>query len=173
MMGSGKSSVGRALASALGVPFVDLDVRVERMFGSTIGEAFARGESHFRGLERSALTSLLREPGFAGRAVVVATGGGAVLDPRSRAGMDAAGVRVLLRVPVAELAARLSAAQGEGRPLLGDAEDPTASLTELWAQRREAYEDGSHPVDGVGSLDTVVHRIAAALNLRLQPGEAP
>lgn len=171
MMGSGKSSVGRQLASRLGVRFVDLDVRLERMFGETAAEAFSRGETYFRGLERVALASLLREPGFSGRTVIVATGGGVVVDPQNRACMDAAGVRVLLRVPPPELAARLAGAQDEGRPLLTDADDPVVYLAALWTQRRAAYEDVPHQVDGVGSPDTVAHRIAAALELRLQTGE--
>ncbi len=173
MMGSGKSSVGRRLASGLGVPFVDLDVRLERMFGLRIAEAFALGEPHFRGVERVALTSLVDEPGFEGRTVIVATGGGVVLDPHNRACMDAVGARVLLRVPPAELAERLAAGQGDGRPLIDDADDPASSLAALWAQRRAAYEDVPHQIDGVGSVDAVAHRIAAALDLQLETGETP
>ncbi len=174
MMGSGKSSVGRWLASALDVPFVDLDTRLERMFGVTVPEAFANGEAEFRLLERAALHSLVQEPGFRGRTVVVATGGGVVVDPENRACMDAAGVRVLLRVPASELAARLTAGQQEeGRPLLADAVDPAERLAALWAQRRAAYEDVSHQVDGVGSVEKVAQRIAGALDLELQTGETP
>lgn len=171
MMGSGKSSVGRRLALGLGVPFVDLDVRLERMFGVSIAEAFARGEPYFRDLERAALSSLLREPGFGGRMVVVATGGGAVLDPQNRAMMDGVGRRVLLRVPPAELSVRVAEGQGNDRPLIADAEDPARRLAGLWEQRRAAYEDVPHDVDGVGSVDTVAQRIAAVLDLELPTSE--
>lgn len=171
MMGSGKSSVGRQLALDLGAVFVDLDVRIERLSGTSIAEAFERGESYFRGLERVSLTSLVQEPGFSGRAVVVATGGGAVLDPRNRACMDAAGLRVLLSVPLEELVARLCAKQSEGRPLLTDADDPRARLERLWDDRRAAYEDVPHQIDGVGPPRTVALRIAARLDLELQTGD--
>jgi len=164
MMGSGKSSVGRRLASELGVAFVDLDARLERMFAMSIAEAFGQGEPYFRQLERAALTSLVGEPGFEGRTVVVATGGGVVLDTENRACMDAAGLRVLLRVPPPELAARLSAGQG-ARPLVADADDLLARLADLWAQRRAAYEDVPHQVDGVGSVEAVTLRVAVALDL--------
>lgn len=173
MMGSGKSSVGRQLAVELGVPFVDLDVRIERLSGTTIAEAFEQGEAHFRGLERLALRSLVQEPGFTGRTVIVATGGGAVLDARNRACMDAAGARVLLSVPLEELAARLAAKRSDGRPLLTDADDPLARLERLWAERRVAYEDVPHKIDGVGPARTVALRVAAALDLELQTGETP
>lgn len=168
MMGSGKSSVGRELAAQLGAPFVDLDVRIERMFGKTIDDAFGTGESHFRQLERAALSSLVREPGFSGRTVIVATGGGAVVDPDNRACMDAVGSRVLLRVPAAELAARLAAVQGDARPLMADVDEPAAHLAALWEERRAAYEDAPYSIDGVGPVLTVAGRVAAALDLELQ-----
>lgn len=168
MMGSGKSSVGRALASRLGATFIDLDVRIERMFGKTIPDAFGVGESHFRQLERAALRSLVGEPGFTGRTVIVATGGGAVLDPDNRACMDAAGARVFLQVPAAELAARLAAAQDDTRPLIADADEPVARLKALWAERRATYEDAPYHVDGVGPVLAVAGRVAAALDLERQ-----
>ena len=170
MMGSGKSSVGRRLASGLSAPFIDLDVRIERMFGETIAEAFVCGESYFRRLERAALISLVREPGFEGRMVIVATGGGTVVDPLNRACMDAAGVRVLLRVPPPELAARV-ATRTAGRPLVAELDEPLPRLAALWAQRRAAYEDVPQQIDGVGSVETVAMRIAGALDLELQTGE--
>ena len=174
MMGSGKSTAGRILAERLDVPFIDLDARVQRIFGRTIEELFADGEDRFRRCERIALESLVAEPAFAARGAVVATGGGVVIDPGNRETMIAHGVVVHLDVPVAELAARLLAAgERRTRPLLaagsitphggwGSDGLPTR-LAELLAMRRAAYLDRSIVVDGRGSADVVVVRILAAL----------
>lgn len=171
MMGSGKSAVGCALAAALEVSFIDLDVRVERMFGVTVAQAFSLGEPHFRTLESEALRSLLAEPAFAARTVVVATGGGSVLDAASRARMDDAGRRVLLRVTPETLAARLVGEDARRRPLVAWADDPPTRLRELWEARREVYERGAVIVDAEGSVDEVTERVVVALDLRPRTGE--
>lgn len=170
-MGSGKSAVGRALAVALGVSFIDLDARVERMFGVTVAEAFSHGEPHFRALESEALRSLLAEPAIGARTVVVATGGGSVVDAANRARMDEAGRRVLLRVAPETLAARLVGEEAKRRPLVASADDPAARLRELWETRRQAYETGAVAVDAEGSIAEVVERVCVALDLRPQTGE--
>jgi shikimate kinase len=166
MMGSGKSTAGLILAERLEAPFIDLDARVQRIFGRTIEALFAEGEERFRRCERLALESLVAEPAFASRSAVVATGGGVVLDPRNRDTMSGAGVVVHLDVPVAELAARLLAGEERRtRPLLAEAGSdglPTR-LAELLAMRRAAYLDRSVVVDGRGSAEVVADRILAAL----------
>lgn len=165
MMGSGKSTAGRILAERLDVPFIDLDARVQRIFGRSIDELFAEGEERFRRCERIALESLVDEPAFAARGAVVATGGGVVIDVGNRETMLAHGVVVHLDVPVAELAARLLAAgERRTRPLLAGTSDglPTR-LAELLAMRRAAYLDRSVVVDGRGSAEAVADRILAAL----------
>src|SRR5690606_301007 len=106
MMGAGKSTLGPLLARRWGAPFVDLDRRIERIFGAAIPALFSRGEAHFRRCERAALRLLVAEPGFAGRTTVVAAGGGLVVDPDNRAVMRATGVVLLLDVPALELARR-------------------------------------------------------------------
>jgi shikimate kinase len=166
MMGSGKSAVGHALATRLEVPFTDLDARIERMFGGTIAQAFSAGEPHFRALEAEALRSLLAEPAFVARTSVVATGGGAVVDPRNRAQMDAAGRRVLLRVTPETLAARLVGEERRARPLVASADDPAVRLRELWDARRDAYEEGAVVVDAEARIPDVVQRVVEALDLR-------
>jgi len=166
MMGSGKSSVGHALAADLGVPFVDLDRRVERVFGLTVAAAFERSEAHFRALEREALRSLCAEPALSARGVVVATGGGTVVDPDNRDLIDATGTRVLLRISPAELAARLRGLDATDRPLVASVDDLQGRLTQIWDARRGAYEDGARVVDGEGSVSEVVHRVREALDLR-------
>jgi shikimate kinase len=168
MMGSGKSTVAPLLAGAWGCAWVDLDLRLARIFGAPVAEQLARDEAQFRRREREALQLLLREPGLTRRTVVVATGGGVVVDPANRAMMAAAGVVVLLRVPVEELARRLSSDEARrGRPLLaGAGELVAARLRELWERRRSAYEEASVVVDAGGSPQDAVHTLLAAREVR-------
>ena len=170
MMGCGKSTVGRLLAHELGAPFIDLDRRIERIFGVTVEALFARGEDDFRACERGALLGLLDEPAFAAREAVVATGGGVVVDPRNRADMARAGVVVHLDVPVDELARRV---EGEGgRPLLdGSTIEVRRRLGELLAARSHAYRAADLTVDGRGTPEQVAGRIRAALR-HLSGGES-
>jgi shikimate kinase len=140
MMGAGKSSVGRLLAARRGATFVDLDVRIELVFAATIAELFEHGEDYFRACERAALRSLLREPGFAGASVVVATGGGIVQDASNLDDIAAIGSTVYLELAPERLAARLSTPeQLAARPLLDD--DPRSGGSEAPAQRREGQVD--------------------------------
>lgn len=160
MMGSGKSTVAPLLAAAWGVPWLDLDERIERLFGESVPTLVSRGEPTFRRCEREALRLLVEEPGFAGRTVVIATGGGVVLDPVNRERMRRVGVLVFLRVPVAELARRLLRGPLASRPLLGDqAEGVAARLAELLERRKSAYEEATWVVDGDGAPQDVAHRI--------------
>jgi shikimate kinase len=135
-MGAGKSSVGEALARSLGLPFVDLDARIEKAAGATVQQIFAaKGEEAFRKHEAEALAQVCREP-----EAVVALGGGALLTETAWRQVRAAGVTVLLTAPAEELARRVQASgkpQSE-RPLLsgGDAAD---KLTVLLRQRERWY----------------------------------
>jgi shikimate kinase len=172
MMGSGKSTVGRRLAAEYDADFVDLDVRVERLFGERISDMLGgptADAQKFRARERDGLLSLLAEPGFAGRPVVVATGGGVVIDPRNRARMRAVGTVVHLRVAVDVLASRLRADIAEdpgARPLLQPAVVDLASrLLELASARQGAYDDCDFVVEGTGDPDEVIARIVEVLGL--------
>jgi len=114
-MGSGKTSVGRALARLLGWRFRDLDSIIEGRAGMGVAEVFAsRGEQWFRKVEGKAIFGLGRL-----RNTVIATGGGAPVRSRNRALLKAAGLVVYLKVPPSILARRLGT--GRGRPLLGPA----------------------------------------------------
>lgn len=112
MMGAGKTTVGRILADRLGGTFVDLDRQIEIRAGRPVDAIFREsGEPAFRALEAGALRAAARS-----RAAVVATGGGAVLDPKNVSRMRASGTVVWLDSSAATLARRVGA--GEGRPLL-------------------------------------------------------
>jgi shikimate kinase len=164
MMGAGKSSVGRALASRRSVAFIDLDVRIERMFGRSIAGLFEQGEPVFRGYERLALTSLLAEPGFGGSGAVVATGGGIVEDPRNLTAIQASGVAVYLQVSVATLIERLSrASERERRPLLAGV-DLEARLIELLAARAPAYSSADLTVEAERAIDLLADEISTLLS---------
>ena len=133
-MGAGKSSLGRRLADLWGLPFVDLDHEIETRAGTSIPTIFAcEGEAGFRRREREALAeALARESG------VIATGGGAVLDPDNRALMRRHGFVVHLHVEIEEQLRRL--ARDRSRPLLAVA-DRTQTLTRLAGERGPLYAE--------------------------------
>jgi shikimate kinase len=132
MMGSGKSAVGEALARRLGAPFLDVDRMVEDRAGKPVALVFAdEGEAAFRRLERAALEAIPAKT-----ACVVATGGGAVMDPANRGTMKAKGVIIHLRVDVDEALRRIG--ETGDRPLLAGGE-PRARWLEIVAARAAAY----------------------------------
>ena len=162
MMGAGKSSVGRALAIRRGVAFIDLDVRIERMFGRSITAMFEQGEPSFRAYERLALSSLLAEPGFGHSGPVVATGGGIVEDPRNLAAIQAIGFCVYLKVGIATAVERLGReSERARRPLLADC-DLEARLRELLDRREPLYASAGAIVDAEGDIAAVVEAISRA-----------
>ncbi|MFZ5637430.1 MAG: shikimate kinase [Pseudomonadota bacterium] len=132
-MGAGKSALGRRLATLRDLPFVDLDREIELRAGADIPTIFAHeGEAGFRRREREALAGAL-----AGPSCVLATGGGAVLDPENRALMRRHGFVVHLRIAVETQLARL--AGDRSRPLISG-DDREAVLRRLAAERGPLYE---------------------------------
>jgi shikimate kinase len=129
--GSGKTTVGRLLAERLGAAFRDTDQDVEAAAGKPIGEIFIDdGEEHFRALERSAVRDAL-----AGHDGVLALGGGAILDPGTRA--DLAGLTVVyLEVGLSDAVKRVGLASA--RPLL--VLNPRSQFRKLMEERRPIYE---------------------------------
>ena len=131
-MGSGKSAVGRQLARLLDRPFFDSDQEVELRTGADIPLIFEReGEAGFRRREREALQELTRRED-----IVLATGGGAILDADTRGDLAANGWVVYLEASIAQQAART--ARTRHRPLLQDT-DPQAQLEQLMLVREPLY----------------------------------
>ncbi len=133
LSGSGKSAVGAALSRLLGWALVDTDAELERRAGRDIPTLFAeRGEAGFRALEREVVVDACQWA-----RTVIATGGGAVLDPVSRAAILEGNLAVWLDAGTEVLLARLRADSTEERPLLAGP-DPRARLEEL-RRAREGY----------------------------------
>ena len=160
MMGAGKSSVGRRLALRLDVPFRDADAEIEAAAGCTVQEIFARyGEEEFRSGERKVICRLLGEP-----AHVLATGGGAFIDPQTRARMKESAVSVWIKAPVDVLLARVQ--RKDDRPLLKNA-DPREVLERLLKEREPIYSEADFSVSSEnGPHAETVERIVAALKER-------
>lgn len=133
-MGAGKTAIGRALARGLGRTFHDTDIEIRRRTGVDAGFVFEKeGEAGYRQRERDAIETLTRLDG-----IVLATGGGAVLDPRNRRELAARGTVIYLRAGIDAQLERIHA--GGDRPLL-DTPDPRSRLFELAAVRNPLYEE--------------------------------
>lgn len=157
MMGAGKTSVGRRLASTLGMPFRDADVEIETAAGCSINEIFERfGEPAFRAGERKVIARLLREPPH-----ILATGGGAFMDPETRERIRENGISVWLKANVDLLLERVK--RKDTRPLLRNT-DSRAALVRLMMEREPVYALADITVESDdGPHDTVVRRTVAAL----------
>lgn len=132
LMGVGKTTVGRRLASRLGLAFVDADAEIEAASGLSISEIFEKfGEAHFRDGERRVIGRLID-----GTPKVIATGGGAFMQDETRALILARTVAIWLDADIATLVERVR--RRNTRPLLKD-RDPAVVLSELAAQRNPIY----------------------------------
>jgi shikimate kinase len=141
LMGAGKTTVGRRCADRLGRRFVDTDEIVEAERGTSVAEIFAtEGEEAFRALERDAVAAATASAD----PLVIACGGGAVMDAASRELLRASGTVVWLRADPATLSARVDRQPGT-RPLLVGA-PAAATLAELAAARADAYAAAAHAV---------------------------
>jgi shikimate kinase len=132
MMGCGKSSVGKRLGQRLGLPFVDADAEIEKAAGMTIPEIFAaRGEAEFRDGERRVIARLL-----CGGPQVLATGGGAFMNPETRGRIVGHGMAVWLKADFDVLMQRVR--KRANRPLL-QTEDPEGTMRRLLVLREPVY----------------------------------
>jgi len=134
MMGAGKSSIGRRLAGELGLAFVDADLEIEKAAGMTIPEIFeSQGEDYFRSGEARVIARLL-DCG----PQVLATGGGAFMNPRTRELVREKGISIWLKADADILLRRVK--RRTDRPLLKTG-DPAATLARLLAERDPVYAE--------------------------------
>ena len=158
MMGAGKTSVGRLLARRLDKQFFDSDHVIEERTGVRIPVIFdIEGEAGFRKREHTVLSELAGIDN-----IVLATGGGAVVDPDNRRLLHDCGTVVYLRAAVRELLNRTR--HDKNRPLL-QTSDPRARLNALYDQRDPLYREVAHIVVETGSpsLSSLVNRLEAKL----------
>jgi shikimate kinase len=157
LMGVGKTKIGRRLATRLNLPFFDSDTEIEAAAGESIPEIFRnRGETVFRDGERRVIARLLTQPIH-----ILATGGGAFMDPVTRAAITKRGVSVWLRADLDVLLARVS--RRSNRPLLQQ-DDPRDVLAGLIEQRYPVYAEADLVIDsGEGPAEQTVTRVIAAL----------
>ncbi|GAM97981.1 shikimate kinase I [alpha proteobacterium U9-1i] len=160
LMGAGKTTVGRRLAAALGVPFRDADEEIVRAAGMSIDDIFAQqGECEFRRGERRVIARLIKEPPH-----VLATGGGAFIDPSTRALLNAEALTVWLRAPLEVLMRRV--ARRNDRPLLKE-DDPEAVMRRLMEVRYPLYAEAHLTIDsGNGPHNSAVADVLAAIHER-------
>ena len=158
-MGTGKTSIGRRLAARLGQRFVDTDVLVERDEGCSIAEIFAtRGEPDFRATEQRAIAEAVTISG-----AVIATGGGAIMNPDNLACLQAAAPLICLTARPQVLLDRIRTA-GATRPLLEGAASPEQRIVALLTERAAAYAKVDLTVDTSDqTIDQAVDQIAAFL----------
>lgn len=158
LMGAGKSTVGRRLASVLHMPFKDADTEIERAAGCTVGELFtSRGEAEFREGERRVIARLLDEPPH-----VLATGGGAFMNAETRALMKRKAVTVWLKADLEVLIERTG--RKNTRPLLRD-KDPREVLQRLMAERDPFYAEADITIEAIdGPHERTVEAILKALD---------
>lgn len=157
LMGVGKSTVGRRLGQRLGLPFADGDDEIEAAAGMTVSDIFARlGEAEFRDGEARVIKRLLEGP-----PMVLATGGGAILNADTRALLKQHAITVWLRADIKIIAARVQ--RRDTRPLLRG-KDATQALTAMAEVRYPVYSQADVTVDvGAGAHAEAVEAIVKAL----------
>lgn len=172
-MATGKSSVGRRLSKELGLKFLDVDELIEKEAGLPVKDIFAAsGEASFREMEASIIKKI--SSGGFGDGLVVATGGGAVVNSGNRQALKGCGTIICLTATVEEMLKRVGGR--EDRPLLASG-DRREKMEGLLDARKEAYADCDFIIDTTGmDIPSVVNKIKCLLDKRLHvkgPGCAP
>ncbi len=163
LMGSGKTTIGRSLAKKLNLRFVDADQEIEARTGASIPLIFEiEGEASFRQREADVIRDLTAQQG-----IVLATGGGAVLNEASRQFLRERGTVIYLRASVASILQRTS--HDKNRPLLQTA-DPRAKIEALSLERAPLYQEVAHIIIETGrpNVHSVVHNILSQLQSNTQ-----
>ena len=161
LMGCGKSSVGRRLAARLSLPFIDADDEIEAAAQKTIPEIFADyGEDNFRAGERRVIARLLQNG-----PQVLATGGGAYMEPQTRAAIRSAGISIWLKAELPVLMRRVL--KRDNRPLLKSG-DPEGIMRALMAKRYPIYADADITIESRDvPHDVIVTEVIVELARRL------
>lgn len=167
LMGAGKSAVGRRLAASLNLPFTDADSEIEAAAGQSIAEIFAEhGEAYFRTGERKVIARLLENG-----PQVLATGGGAYMDPETRAVVKEHGISIWLKASLRVLMKRVG--RRDNRPLL-QVDNPETVMKKLMAERDPVYAEADITVESKEAPhEVMVGSIIDALTARLQAADAP
>jgi len=155
MMGAGKSSIGRRLAGRLGIPFIDADAEIESAAGMTIPEIFEKhGEPYFRAGEARVIARLLDNG-----PQVLATGGGSVMDPQTRALIGQKGISIWLKADIDVLLKRTK--RRNDRPLVEKIKDLLPVREPIYAQADIIIQSRDEP------HDTIIDEIMGELPKRL------
>jgi shikimate kinase len=165
-MATGKSTVGKRLASALGYDFLDMDAMITAEAGMPIPQIFAtQGEAAFRAMETGMVRRVASRTGC-----VVATGGGTIVNPHNLEILKQCGVVITLSADPQTILSRVGSA--EDRPMLWGG-DKLERIATLLAQRDEAYSKADLIVDAAQPVDQVVKNILDSLGLHPLSPETP
>lgn len=159
-MGAGKTTIGKQLAQALHLEFIDSDQEIEARTGAPIDWIFdIEGEAGFRVREKDVIAELSQRQG-----VVLATGGGAIADPENRTFLAGRGIVVYLETSIEQQLERTR--RDKRRPLLQGNDDPEATLIELHKERDELYREIADIIVATNenSIKTVANKIVAQIS---------
>ncbi len=165
MMGAGKSSIGRRLAARLGIPFVDADAEIESAAGMTIPEIFEKhGEPYFRAGEARVIARLLDNG-----PQVLATGGGAIMDPNTRELIRGKGISVWLKADIDVLMKRTK--RRNDRPLAEKIKDLLPLREPVYAQSDIIVQSRDEPHDTI--VDEIIAEVPKHLGIAVGPEKTP
>jgi shikimate kinase len=160
MMGAGKSSIGRRLASRLGIPFIDADTEIVSAAGMTIPEIFEKhGEPYFRAGEARVIARLLDNG-----PQVLATGGGSVMDPQTRALIGQKSISIWLKADIDVLLKRTK--RRNDRPLVEKIKDLLPVREPIYAQADIIIQSRDEPHDTI--IDEIMGELPKRLGLRAE-----